>query len=91
MKIAFWSLFVVGFVLCSTLGIGPALQRAGGDWTSPVMIAGSLMGLALLGLAVVFAFGFRPGLLQSELAMVLVLGVLIAAKVGVGVVQAIAR
>ncbi len=87
MKIAFWTVFVLGFVLCSTAGIGPTLQRAGGSWTAPAMVAGSLIGLALLVVAVLFAIGVRPLFLSSDLAMVVALGVLIAAKVGIATVQ----
>lgn len=88
MKIAFWSVFVLGFVLCSTVGIGPTLQKVGGSWTAPSMIAGSLLGMALLALAVMFAMGFRPALLPTDTAMLVVLAVLVASKVGVALVTA---
>lgn len=88
MKLAFWSVFVVGFVLCSTLGIGPTLSRVGGNWAAPAMIVGSLLGVALLALAVLFAAGVRPAFLATDMAMLIALGVLIAAKVAVALAQA---
>ncbi len=90
MKLAFWGLFVVGFVLCSTVGIGPTLQRAGGSWTAPAMIVGSLLGLGLVALAVMFATGVRPAMLSTDLAFVVVLAVLIGAKVAVSLLQVVA-
>jgi hypothetical protein len=88
MKIAFWSVFVLGFVLCSTVGIGPTLQRVGGSWTAPAMVAGSLIGVALLVLAVMFAVGVRPAILPTDTAMLVALGTLVASKVAVAVAQA---
>ncbi len=88
MKIAFWSAFVVGFVLCSTIGIGPTLQRVSGSWTAPAMIAGSVIGALLLALAALFATGLRPTILPTDSAMLVALVALIAVKVAVGVVQA---
>jgi hypothetical protein len=87
MKFAFWGLFVLGFVLCSTIGIGPTLERVGGSWTAPAMVAGSIIGLALLGLAGLFATGVRPAFLPTDLAMVAALVVLVVAKVGIGLTQ----
>ncbi len=88
MKMAFWGLFTIGFVACSTIGIGRSLERANGNWASPTMLAGIALGLAILGLAVVFATGFRPRLLPTDTAMVVALAVLIGGKVGVSLVQA---
>jgi hypothetical protein len=51
MKIAFWGVFVLGFVLCLTTDIGPTPERVAGSWTAPAMIAGSLIGLMLLTVA----------------------------------------
>jgi hypothetical protein len=88
MKIAFWSLFALGFVLCSSLGIGPTLSRVGGNWTAPAMIAGSLLGVALLALAAMFGTGLHPPFLPTDIAMTSAIVVLIVAKVGVGATQA---
>jgi len=87
MKLAFWIVFVVGFVGCTAFGIGPVLQRAGGDWLSPYMLAGCVLGAALVALAIAFATGFRPSLLPTDTAMVVALVTVVAAKVVVALVQ----
>lgn len=83
MKAAFWSLFALGVVLCATVGIGPTLQRAGGIWASPVMIGGSICGVALVALGVLFASGIRPAILASDARMLAALGTLLLAKVAI--------
>jgi hypothetical protein len=90
MKIAFWTVLAAGFVACSTLGIGPSLARAGGNWGAPAMVAGSVLGVAILVLATAFAAGARPAFLSSDAAMVYALVGLVVAKVGVSVLQSIA-
>lgn len=87
MKFVFWGVFAAGFIGCATIGIGPVLQRAGGSWTSPFVLAGCALGVALVALAVAFATGVRPGPLGSDGAMVVALGALVATKVVVGLVQ----
>lgn len=88
MKLAFWSVFALGFLACSTLGIGPTLQRAGGSWLSVPMVLGSLLGVTLLAIAVAFAFpGLRPALISADKTMVYALAALIVAKVGVSLVH----
>jgi len=87
MKMVFWGVFVAGFVACSTLGIGPVLKRAGGSWAAPPMIVGTVLGVAILALGVVFAANVRPAQLRSDAAMVVALAVLIGAKVLVSVAQ----
>lgn len=87
MRLAFWIAFVVGFLGCTAFGIGPVLQRAGGDWLSPYMLAGCALGAALVALAVAFATGYRPSVLPTDAAMVVALVVLMAAKVVVALVQ----
>lgn len=88
MKVVFWSVFVAGFIACATVGIGPALKRAAGSWTSPAMLVGTAAGVAILALAVAFATGTRGGVLASDGAMVLALVILIGLKVATGFVQA---
>lgn len=88
MKMAFWGLSAIGFVACSTVGIGKSLERAGGSWTAPAMLAGIALGLAILGLAVAFATGLRPQLLPTDTSMVVALAVLIGGKIGVSLAQA---
>lgn len=87
MKLAFWGLFVLGFIGCTMWGIGPVLQRAGGNWLSPHMLIGCVLGAALVALGVAFATGYRPALLPTDASMVIVLGVLTAAKVAVAANQ----
>ena len=87
MRLVFWGVFVAGFLACSTVGIGPALRRAGGDWMSPAMIAGVVLGVAILALGVAFAAGIRPPMLTSDRAMVFALAGLVLAKVGVSAAQ----
>jgi hypothetical protein len=84
MRLLFWGLFVAGFVACSTLGIGPVLKRVGGAWTSVPMVAGSLLGVAILVLAALFVAGIRPPMLATDTAMVCALAGLVALKVVVG-------
>ncbi len=84
LRMAFWGVFVAGFVACSTLGIGPVLKRMGGDWTSLPMLAGIVLGIAIVALAGAFVSGARPAFLASDTAMVVALVVLVAAKVAVG-------
>ena len=88
MKLAFWGLFTIGFVACSTVGIGKSLERASGSWTVPAMLAGIALGLAILGPAAAFAAGFRPQLLPTDTSMVVALAILIGGKVGVSLAQA---
>lgn len=88
MKMVFWGLFAAGFVACSTIGIGKTLERAGGSWTSWPMLAGIVIGAAILTLAVAFAAGYRTGPLTSEWAYVAALGGLIGLKVVVSLVHA---
>jgi len=83
----FWGAFVAGFVACQVFGIGPVLKRAGGNWLAPPMIAGVVLGVAILALAVAFAARVRPAALPSDGAMVIALLVLIGAKVLVAVTQ----
>ncbi len=87
MKMAFYGLFTIGFIACSTIGIGKTLERAGGSWTSPAMLAGIVLGVCILALAAAFATGFRPAPLSTDLSMLIALGVLVAAKVGVSLAQ----
>ena len=87
MKMVFWGVFAAGLVACSVFGIGPMLKRVAGNWASPWMLAGIALGVAILALAVAFATGYRPGPLGTDAQMVVALGVLIGAKVGVSVVQ----
>lgn len=81
MKLLFWSVLAAGFVGCTMFGIGPVLERMGGNWLSAPMLTGSVLGLAIIALAVMFGMGVRPGVLGSDAAMVAVLGMLVAAKV----------
>lgn len=83
MKLAFYGLLGGGLVACQMVGIGRTLERAGGNWASPPMIAGAALGATILALAVAFATGFRPQLLPSDRSMVVALAVLIGAKVAV--------
>jgi hypothetical protein len=83
-KMLFWGVFVAGFVGCSALGIGPVLRVVGGNWASPPMIAGCVLGVALLGLAAAFALGLRPAFLPSDSAMIVALVSLIGVKVAIG-------
>lgn len=84
MKFAFWGLFIVGFVACSVFGIGPVLKRVGGNWMSPPMLAGIVLGVAILAVAGVFVSGARPALLSSDAVLIGALALLIGAKVVVG-------
>lgn len=88
MKLAFWSLFAAGLVACSSLGIGKTLERVGGSWTAPSMLAGIVLGVAILVLAVAFGTGTRPAFLSEDSSMVVALAVLIGGKVAVALVQA---
>jgi hypothetical protein len=90
MKFAFWTAFVLGLLLCSTIGIGPTLQRAGGSWLSPAILAGCALGAALVLLAVMFAAGVRPAFLPTNGAMLVALVVLLGAKIVVALVQTLA-
>lgn len=85
MKLVFWGVFAAGFAACTAFGIGPVLKRVGGSWLSPWMLAGIVLGVAILALAAAFLLGVRAGRLGSEVAYVLALALLIALKVGVGV------
>lgn len=84
MKMAFWIVFVAGFVACSALGIGPVLKRMGGDWTSVPMLLGIALGVAILALAVMFATGARPGPLSSDWTMLWALVGIVGVKAIVG-------
>jgi len=84
MKLAFWSVFVAGLVGCSAVGIGPVLKMVGGNWASPPMIVGCVMGVAILALAAAFAAGVRPAFLPSDSAMMVALVGLAGVKVVVG-------
>jgi hypothetical protein len=84
MKLAFWSVFVAGLVGCSALGIEPVLKLAGGNWASPPMLAGCVLGVAILALAGAFAAGVRPTFLPSDSAMLWALVGLAGVKVAVG-------
>jgi len=88
MKVLFWGVFAVGFAGCSVFGIGPVLKRVGGDWMSPWMLAGVVLGVAILALAVAFATGLRPALLATDTQMVIALVGLVAIKVGIAMTQA---
>ncbi|TLM82262.1 MAG: hypothetical protein FDZ75_07655 [Actinobacteria bacterium] len=81
MKTLFWGVFAAGFVACSTIGIGPVLKRAGGQWESAPMLAGIALGVALLVLAALFVAGARPSFLPSDRAYVCAMAGLVAAKV----------
>ena len=84
MKLAFWAVFVAGFAACSALGISPVLKRMGGQWLSTPMLAGIVLGVAIIALAIAFVAGVRPAFLPNDAAMVAALGALIGAKVVVG-------
>lgn len=85
MKMMFWGLLVAGFAGCTVFGIGPILKRMDGNWLSAPMLLGTVLGLAILVLAVLFATGVRPAFLSRDLDMVYALAVLVGAKVVVGV------
>lgn len=87
MKLAFWSVFVLGLAACSAFGIGPVLKRVGGDWTSPWMLAGIALGVAIVALSVAFAAGVRPVPLADDRAMLVALVALIGVKVAVAAAQ----
>lgn len=87
MKTLFWGLFAIGFAGCTVFGIGPVLKRVGGNWASPWMLAGIVLGMAIVALAVAFATGYRPSLLASDARVVVALAALIVAKVGVSAAQ----
>jgi hypothetical protein len=87
MKAAFYTLLVTGFVACQMFGIGKTLERVG-TWAHPSMIAGTVLGVAILGLTVAFAAGFRPQMLATDRSMLIALAALIAAKVGVALATA---
>jgi hypothetical protein len=87
MKLAFWGLFVAGLAACAAFGIGSTLARAGGSWASPWMLAGCVLGTALVALAVAFATGYHPSLLSTDGSMVVALGILLGAKVAVSLAQ----
>lgn len=84
MKMMFWGLFAAGFVACSAFGIGPVLKRMGGDWLSAPMVAGIVLGVAILALAAVYVAGARPPFLATDRAFVIALAVLVGSKVVVG-------
>ena len=88
MRLAFYGLFVAGFLACSTIGIGKTLERVGGSWTAWPMLAGIVLGAAILALTAAFATGYRPVFLPSDGVYVAVLGVLIASKVVVSLAAA---
>ena len=69
MKMAFWGVFAAGFVACSALGIGPVLKHMGGNWMSAPILAGMVLGVAIVALAVAFAMGYRPTVLPNDQAM----------------------
>jgi len=81
MKAAFWGVFAAGFVACSVFGIGPVLQRMGGNWLSAPMITGSVLGLVILAVGVLFGTGIRPGPLANDAVMLAVLAGLVGLKV----------
>jgi hypothetical protein len=80
-------MFVAGLVACQVFGIGNTLERTG-SWASPAMIAGAVLGIAILALTVAFATGFRPQFLPTDVSMLIALGVLIGSKVVVSLVSA---
>ncbi|MHB8707047.1 MAG: hypothetical protein ACYC77_11115 [Coriobacteriia bacterium] len=75
MKVLFRGLIVAGFAGCTVFGIGPVLKRMGGNWLSGPMLAGTVLGVAILVLAVMFATGVRPALLPRDLDMAYALAV----------------
>jgi hypothetical protein len=81
MKLAFYGLLVGGLAACQVFGIGKTLERVGGSWTAPPMIAGAVLGVTILALALAFATGFRPQLLPTDRSMVIALVALIGVKV----------
>ena len=83
-KMAFWGVFAAGLVACSVLGIGPVLKLVGGNWMSAPMLAGIVLGVAIVALAVAFAMGARAAFLPSDTAMFYALVGLIGVKVVVG-------
>ena len=87
MKLTFWGLLVAGLAACQLWGIGRALERVGGNWASPWMIAGALLGATIIVLVVGFAIGFRPGALTDRSYVAALLG-LIGLKVAVSLAHA---
>jgi len=85
MKLTFWGLLLGGLVACQVWGIGRALERVDGNWASPWMIAGAVLGACAIALAAGFAIGFRPGPLSDRgyvAALIALIGVKVVVSLG---------
>ncbi|TDB37944.1 MAG: hypothetical protein D9V44_07805 [Actinobacteria bacterium] len=84
-----WVTAVAGIAACSVGGIGAVLERANGDWSNPVVLAGIVLGLCA-GLAIVgVAAGLRVGPLQTATQWLVVLGSVVMIKVVLATAQAV--
>lgn len=77
-RAAVLALGAVGFLMCSTGALGKII--AAGGFTSPAFIAGSLLGLLALALALLVGLGVKLPWLPSERVTFLALAAIIAVK-----------
>lgn len=82
-KGALWTAAALGMTACGVAGIGAALERTGGSWNDPFMIAGCVLGVAGLAVVASAATGVRPSFLAEDRDAFLALAGIIAAKVAV--------
>jgi hypothetical protein len=83
----FYALAVLGFGMC-TLSMGQTTTHLG--WTHPITIAGVILG-ALIGLLVVAMLaGWRPPILASDRAALLILAAAVLVKWGLGIFSRVA-
>jgi hypothetical protein len=86
---AVWWVLGLGMAACGVAGIGDVVARAGGDWLSPWVLAGIVLGVAILGAAFAAVKGVQVGAIASQAQWMLVIAGLIATKLAVASVQAL--
>jgi hypothetical protein len=84
---AVWTVAALGMSACGVAGIGDVVARAGGNWASPWVLAGIVLGtIGLVAIACAVS-GFSLGPIAGRSAWLLVFATVVGVKVVVATAQ----
>ncbi len=88
-RLIFIALFVVGFALCISQGIGKISSR--NDWLNPLAFLGYLLGALALTLFIVVITGHKFPFISNDKQATILMGGIIVLKIIVGIVYSIIK
>ena len=86
-RAALIALFIIGFVMCMTGGIGKAISAYG--WASPVTISGTVLGVLLLLLTGARLANINLPLIVDDRAAFIAVAVVGVVKVGISIAASV--